>query len=374
MGFIGDFRDYLKTRSDCPPAFFAPAAMTALAVCAGNNCYVQGWSRPIYPNLWNIIIAPSGYGKSVPLDFVDYLLGHAQLGSLVLPNAGFSQEALLHLIQKQPRGVFLPQEFSAFVSGLDKQYNEGTTQWLTEAYDVPPTLRRILRDKASETGIQEIIIQRPTLSILGASSPGWLNEVFKDVNLRAGFYARFVFTPSTESGDYVAYPGPHNESFIQGMAGHLAQVADQWGEFEFRHLSQDFREWDERQRQYARSAEVKDEFRGIRSRAGALALKSAMIFALSRDPRHLRIERRDLELAFKHVEAAFYRTEQYLEHSVPKDKEDADVLAVIDYLKEHRRASRADILKALRCGTWRFDRALTTLTQREQVRSSRLSL
>jgi hypothetical protein len=92
--FTDAFVNYLRSRTDAPPEFHLHAAMAALSYAAGSNIWCDGWGRPIYPNLWLIIIAPSGYGKSVPLDMADAIVRKAGLGQGILPGS-FSQEALL---------------------------------------------------------------------------------------------------------------------------------------------------------------------------------------------------------------------------------------------------------------------------------------
>jgi hypothetical protein len=142
--FLGSFVRYLQRRTDCPPEFHMHAGLAALSIALGNRVWCDGWARPIYPNIWVVLIAKSGFGKSVPLDMSESLVRKAGLGSNMLPDS-FSQEALYTLLSKQPAAIFYLQEFSAFLASLQRPYNEGAIPWLTKIFDVPDTDTRVLR-------------------------------------------------------------------------------------------------------------------------------------------------------------------------------------------------------------------------------------
>ena len=191
--------------------------MAVLSAALGNRVWCDGWARPIYPNLWIVLIAPSGLGKSVPLDMSEALVRMAGFGSNVLPDS-FSQEALYTMLSKSSSGIFYLQEFSAFLGSLDRPYNEGSVQWLTKIFDVPETDTRVLRRET-------LTLRKSCITILGASSPQWFAESYKASLLSGGFLARFLFSPSEEPGAYVGHPGPRDDAVETGLADHLRQVA-----------------------------------------------------------------------------------------------------------------------------------------------------
>ena len=77
--FLHVFVRYLQSRTDCPAAFHVQAGMAALSIALGNRVWCDGWARPIYPNLWMVLIASSGFGKSVPLDMSEAIVRMAGL-------------------------------------------------------------------------------------------------------------------------------------------------------------------------------------------------------------------------------------------------------------------------------------------------------
>src|SRR5713101_3820032 len=76
------------------------------------------------------------------------------------------------MLSQQPSGIFYLQEFSAFLSSLQRDYNEGSVPWLTKIFDVPEVDTRVLRRET-------ITLRKPCITILGASSPEWFAESYK---------------------------------------------------------------------------------------------------------------------------------------------------------------------------------------------------
>ena len=331
MSFLSDFCSYLKSRSDSPPDFFLHGGMTALSAVMGSKVWCDGWSRFIYPNLWVVNIAPSGYGKSVAIDMAETLVDSAGYASSKLPGS-FSQEGLIRHLAEHPQGVWWLQEFSAFLSMLGRGYNDGAQQWLTEAFDVPSEMPRVLTN-------ERIVLRKPCITILGASSPAWFAAVYQESALRGGFLARFLFCPSTETGAYVGHPGPRDDAKEAVLAWHLKKVGDLAGKADVSAIMPAFREWDEARR-IALRKDCPPEFAGMRSRAGLMVLKCAMLFHVSQDPESLVLEHKDLSNAIKYVESAHAKAEKFLTEEVASDLKGQQRLKIIEIL--NRQGGRTD--------------------------------
>ena len=360
MSFLSGFCAYLKSRSDSPPDFFLHAGMVALSTALGSNVWCDGWSRPIYPNLWVVNIAPSGYGKSVAIDMAESLIEKANLSGRKLPGS-FSQEGLIRHLAEHPTGVWFLQEFSSFLSVLDRGYNDGSQQWLTEAFDVPSEMPRVLTN-------ERIVLHKPCISILGASSPSWFAAVYQESALRGGFLARFVFCPSATPGEYVGHPGPRSDYVESDLSWHLKKTSELVGKADISGVMKEFREWDE-----ARRAELRrdcpPEFSGMRSRAGLMVLKTSILFHVSDDPETLTITPKDLRNAIKYVESAHAKAEKFLTEDVASDRKGQHRLKVIEML--NRAGGKADYstgLRNLRMDASDFRTAIATLKESGQIK------
>lgn len=325
MTYLSEFSAYLKGRSDSPYTFHHHAGLFTLSMALGNAVTVDGWMRPIYPNLWQVILAPSGMGKSVPLDFAEMLMERAGLADSLLPTS-FSQEQMLTLLAKKKNGAFLLQEFSAFQQLLLREYNAGSQQTLTDLYDVPNRYERSLRQET-------IVLDRPFLSILGASSPAWFAANFQSAALSGGFLARFLFVPSSEPGKYVDHPGPHDEATIIGLAGHLHQVRQLFGKANLGPSTwKVYNDWARESREAMRKEQT-EEFSGMRSRASALVLKIALLFSVSRDGSTLNVSDVDVSNAIKFVSSVQLKAENYLRDEVARDKDDASRMRILEMVR-----------------------------------------
>lgn len=361
--FAHDFAAYLKTRTDSPPDFHLYGALTALSVALGNRVTIDAFAfRALRPNLWTVILAPSGYGKSAPLDLAETLLRKAGLGNRSLPTS-FSQEALADAIKEVPLGgVFFVQEFSAFLGMLSRDYNAGALQWLTDLYDVPEVYDRVVK-----TG--RIHLEQPCFSILGASSPEWFADSFKQNMLRGGFLARFLFCPSRTPGAYVGLPGPRNERIETPLADHLRMVSELRGPAKMDRIRPDFDRWDSTYRARSRM-EGSPEFGGMRSRAGALVLKCAVLFHVSHEPAHLEVCPNDLALAVEFVQISLEAAERFLTDEVAHNQHDASRLRLLEMV---RRSSTGELgwsaaLKNSHLSSREFGDAVRTLEDTEQIR------
>lgn len=360
MSFLADFVAYMRSRSDSPPDFFLNGGLVAIAGALGSGVWCDGWSRPIYPNLWVVNIAPSGFGKSVALDMSESLIERAGLSYRKLPNS-FSQEGLVRHIAQHSQGVWFLQEFSAFLAGMERSYNEGSQQWLTETFDVPSEQVRILTS-------ERITLYKPCISILGASSPAWFAATYQESALRGGFLARFIFTPSSMSGEYIGHPGPRDDGKEATLAWHLKQCSELSGRFDLSEIVQDFKEWDFAKREALRK-DCPPEFAGMRSRAGLLVLKCAMLFHASSDPESLAVTKRDFNNAVAYVEAAHAKAEKFLTEDVALDRKEEQRLKVREVIRRRNGAADySDALKSVKMDAREFAQAIDTLRDMGLVR------
>lgn len=355
MSFLSEFCAYGKSRSDCPPDFHLHAGMVALAAALGNGVWCDGWHRPIYPNLWCVNIAPSGYGKSVSLDLAESMIEQANLSDRKLPGS-FSQEGLIRHIAEHPQGTWFLQEFSSFLSVIDRGYNDGTQQWLTEAFDVPAEMPRVLSN-------ERIVLRKPCISILGASSPSWFASVYQESALRGGFLARFLFCPSSTPGEYVGHPGPRELGMEAALAWHIQKVSRLEGRFDLGPVMRDFREWDESCRVALRK-DCPPEFSGMRSRAGLLVLKCVMLFAVSEDPELMVARPKHLTNAIKYIESAHAKAEKFLTEEVAQDKAELARMRIVEIMvRMGGQVQWSALLKRSKMSAGPFKEAINTLRE-----------
>lgn len=345
MTFVGDFVSYCRSRTEAPRDFHVGGALATVALALGNRVSCDGRGRDVYPNVWIVNIGPSGIGKSIPQDVSRRVLERAGLGGHLLSES-FSQEALYDELKEQPVRMFNIQEFSAFLAGLQREYNQGAVAWLTEMFDVPDVFRRKLRANAvrKDTGLIEL--EKPCITILAATAPEWFAETFRQANLRSGFYVRILYCPREEREDYVPDPGPVDEAREVALADHLRRLGDLSGKARFGRVMRSFDAWEEQQRRGLSS--VHPDFAGMRSRAGLMVKKMAMLFHASENPTDLEITEADLKRAIAYVQRTHDEAERFLSERVAHSRDDAQRLRVLEIVE--RAGGEVDRSKVLRDG------------------------
>jgi Protein of unknown function (DUF3987) len=354
--YLQTFTRYLKTRTDAPEDFHLHAGLCSLAVALGNRVWCDGYARDIYPNLHCVILASSGMGKSVPLDMAGIVLGKAGLGDHVLPSS-FSREAIIGQLATRPVGIFILQEFAAFMALLARDYNHGAVEDLTDLYDGSDLVRKLTKET--------VAVRSPAVTLLGASSPEWFAQAFSGKNLRGGYLARFLFCPSGAAGDPIGDPGPRDEGTEAALALYLRDAAELTGKMDFRACRDRFNSFAAERRLRAREADP--DIAGMRSRAPLMARKVAMLFHVSREL-DLHVTDHDMEQAIKFVQATHDQAEKYLLEDVPRDKKDAERMRILEIVRARGGlCSWSTALKNSHMDTRDFRSAVETLTDSGQL-------
>jgi len=376
--FVTDFKAYAQTRTDAPVEFHVHAAMAALSYALGNNVWMPDRSDLLYPNIWTVIIGRSGAGKSVPLNLTKRLLTKAGIFNGKL-SSSFSWQGTVQSLadaDHKTRSMWIENEFSSFMGQIHADYNSGFMQMLTDLFDVPEQWSRKLSKSSwkssntsdDDTGDKSFTLNRPAITILGASTPDWLSDCFKSNALRGGFLARFLFCPSDNYGEYVGHPGDFAHDIEEGLAYHLKQVAALKGCFDVSQVQAQHDEWDQLQRAKLKRGEVNPDFAGMRSRGGMMAWKAAMIMHVSRDPFTLTLTKNDMDRAIRYVQHTHDLAEEYLTDKVATDKQEAQRLKILEVLRGMGgRGKWNEVLKHSRIHGPQFKQALDTLLDSELV-------
>ncbi len=195
-----ELRGYLEftdTVTDAQSGAKLTAWLPCLAANIGNRVYMVNNSARVFPHIWGIIIGPSSISrKTTVLKLARQTLEpHEEAVSaletdeylkqtLVLTDVTMSK--LLCLLSENPNRVFLQMEISAWLRQMNRHWNVGMKQALTDLFDGAD------RTVSNMERTERII--RPAFSIAAASTEGWFYQELKDVaDQQSGFLQRFLF-------------------------------------------------------------------------------------------------------------------------------------------------------------------------------------
>jgi len=277
-GFLRSYMDYCADSTDAPHIFHLGVGVGILGAALGNNVRIPSWARQeIYPNIWLVLIAPSGFmRKSASLRLGKRLLAHS-VPKALLPD-DWTPEKLASILQDSPAGLLTISEFTRILAMLERDYNLGSKEMLTELYDSPAEWV-VERQKTRKR-----IIENAAVSLLGATTSDWLEDRVKSKDLRGGFLARFLFLPATKRGPRVTKRPGITHTIRLSLTDHLKAVAELEGQADFSEVWEDFDDWLYRYEVMAESGGMPPELAGMYSRTGTTTLKLALIMQASLRP------------------------------------------------------------------------------------------
>ena len=193
-------REYVQITSkstDCHPGLLITAWLPHIAVNIGNRAYMLTNSTRIYPNVWSCVLGPSSISrKTTALTYAGYTIKpHEELyedmpldvyeeETLLLSNVTYSK--MLSLLSLNGTRLFIHHELSAWLAEMNKHFNSGYKQTITELYD------GVSKTVSNQTKTERI--KKPALSIATATTEAWMYRNIRDNSDQlGGFLQRFIY-------------------------------------------------------------------------------------------------------------------------------------------------------------------------------------
>lgn len=171
--------------SEVPYSFVVFTGLSYLGACLGRKTYIEHDVYKLWPMLNVLLIGPSGVGKTTSM-----LMGKPLLDSLPLAEqpqviGGAPSPEKLHFdLRPQPKTLLTAYELAAFFG--KQRYQEALVPYVTELLDYGDVIER----RTKSGGI--IAVNEPSVTIIGASTLQWLQEMLPDSAVSGGFLARFL--------------------------------------------------------------------------------------------------------------------------------------------------------------------------------------
>jgi hypothetical protein len=243
-GLFKLYMDYTEGNELCPRfRFFSFAA--AIGSIVKRKVWFQRSTYnlfpTLYPNLWIILVAPQGRGhKSASLSIARKLvqrlpesLQPRMLASKLTPEAlvkslaaqALSPEILKTIdatmisIVKKPAQALLYSSELGVLLGKEK-YNQGMIALLTDLYDTP-------NEWQSETVMRgDQRLYDVCLSIMGASTPDWMQTMLPSDAFKGGFMSRLLLVGYPDDWHIrIADPAPPDERLGAELVERLTELS-----------------------------------------------------------------------------------------------------------------------------------------------------
>ena len=241
-GWLGDYIKFSNGLEACPRfRFFSACCVMGAAI--NNRVWLQrgdeGLVPKLFPNPWIVLLAPPGRGhKTSTINMAVNCLTQAYEDVRILADK-ITPEAIVNalsmpqhpkeMIRIGPRdatGLIKAPELSVFFGR--QQYNIGLVSLITDLYDYRETWQ-------SETvGRGKNTLKNNCISILGGSTPQWLQQMLPQDAFTGGFMSRFIIVemPPTYY-KRIPFPKKPKESLWKDLVKKFAEFKTLKGKMEW---------------------------------------------------------------------------------------------------------------------------------------------
>ncbi len=230
-GFFADYMEYTKYQ-ESPTSFHFWTAATIISAALQRNAYISKGAYLVYPNLFTILVAPTGKcRKSTALNMGTNLLTGASYANVIADKT--TPEGLLEALaygaanvggKKQESqqltsscGLIKASELAVFLNKAT--YNQDMITILTSLYDCLPEFTFTTRTK----GILQL--RNIAVSMLGASTADWLASALPKDAFGGGFMSRFVFVVKDETDRKITMVNYKMNDKAELLKGKLSEIA-----------------------------------------------------------------------------------------------------------------------------------------------------
>lgn len=186
------------------PMFRRWTAITMLSGALERKVWLMSQNRPVYPNLYVLLVGPPGTGKTRPIslahDIFDKALPEHHCAETSLSKPGLvdrfaeSHRVILHPTELHFNSLFAPiEELSMFLSDYDKEF----ISFLTHIYDNVPYREKFRNVHKGET----LSIDKPSLSFVAGTTPAFMASSLPITAWDDGFLARVIIAYGEDAFD-----------------------------------------------------------------------------------------------------------------------------------------------------------------------------
>lgn len=306
--FITSYLEYCEP-SEPPISYHTFNALALISAAAQRKCYLRWGYETLYPNIYVVLVGPSGRcKKGTSIGLAKDILEALNIPKIA-DNA--SRQAIIRTMREaetrytdrstgktelQSAVVAFSNEFSVFVESQDTKFLSTMTDWYDSVneweYDT------LGRGKEKVFGV--------CLTLVAATAVEWLPGMLPNEAIGGGFTARILFVVEERKAKIVPYhqTTPEQERLIKSLRLDLQIIHNLSGAFG---LSDDAREyyihWYTKQEQGMESGvfPIADaRFRSYCDRRATHLRKLSMLCSLSRS-NSLVIEQKDMERALGYL-------------------------------------------------------------------------
>ncbi len=224
--------------SNAPDLFRRWAAISAIAGALERKVWVVTLGNRLYPNLYVVLIAPPGVGKSIALSYTETFW--RELPDHFVAPTSLTKAALIDSLKDATRRIIMPGgnppyvEFNSLLVPISElgvflpAYDNDFMNTLTAIYDgYQYAERRRSKDL-------NITIEQPQLNFLAATTPSYLKAFLPEGAWDQGFLSRTLLVYTGERKVHTLFDIPASSNSLRGDLIHdLRVIGETFGQMGF---------------------------------------------------------------------------------------------------------------------------------------------
>ena len=360
-GFLRDYIDTFSDITDTPKSFLFWGAMTTLATVLGKDVFVNWEIRRLYPNIWCVFLAPSGFRKGTGIDIPVRLLRGVD-EDLLLPSVG-TEEGLTKALDigktgGRDTGFIRWQEFNKILKSWNTKGSWFASQeFFIDLWDSKPFRKKLSKD--------EFIVGETSISFLSACIPASFSRYFTPEDLDGGFFGRVYLITNIDKEKYLSLPPAIDEADIEGLVKKLEDIKSKYnGQAMGKEIiEEDFIEWALKTNKNREQGYLNSFF----SRIETHCIKLAMIYEASLGGGNS-ISKEALYYATRALNFLVESARPMISETIGLNEEQRLIRDILNYIRKKRIVKKSEVMNKFRIKSNQANEVEITLLERETIK------
>lgn len=227
---LSDAIDFLRGFSESHDTLLVGASVALAAACMARNAYMPFAGGSLYPNLFCMLVAYAGDGKSTAINPIERIARFAFGEQDRLMKGSMSVEAMFERYLVSPDKFWVQDEGNTILKHwADSAPGQAVSKQMLELHDCRRWEQSYMRQSKDEGGSPVRIIEETSTSMLLGATPNICR--LKGVDSKDGLERRFTYYFSPREGRSIVFPrGPSSEAYKR-MAMKFTDLFEVRGEF-----------------------------------------------------------------------------------------------------------------------------------------------
>lgn len=338
-GFLRDYIDAFSEITDTPKAFLFWGAMTLISTVLGKGVWIKWEARNLYPNIWCVFLAPSGFRKGTGIDLVDKFLWNFN-SDLLLPSIG-SEEGFTKILDIKKGGHNVGfirwQEFAKILKGWNIKGSWIANQEffinIFDSKDFKKTLSR-----------EEFYVGETAISFLAGCTPSSFSNYFRREDMEGGFFGRVYLIACKEKEKYIVIPPAMSKSIFNDLLLKLKKIDEGKfsGAISYENIKDDFETW----AHIMQDKKEKGFMDSFYSRKEVHCMKLMLIYQASLNQQNIKLEKEALKYAIAAIDFLLASARFMVTEEIGLSEQQRQTLRIRDYIRSRKTASRREVYRA----------------------------